>query len=68
MRCGATPRLELVDVLRNRNLLTLMLCNVMIMAGNKPELQGTVGRLAKIHWLYAATDCPLMPSLLSKGL
>jgi hypothetical protein len=43
------PPDKLVDVLRNRNLLTLMLCDTMVMAGNKPELQGTFDRLAKIH-------------------
>lgn len=43
------PPDKLVDVLRNRNLLTLMLCNVMVVASNKRELQGVVGRLSTAH-------------------
>ncbi len=43
------PPGNLADVLRNRNLLTLMLCNVMVVASQKRELQGTVGRLSAAH-------------------
>lgn len=43
------PPDKLVDVLRNRNLLTLMLCNVMVVASQKRELQGAVGRLSTVH-------------------
>lgn len=43
------PPDKLVDVLRNRNLLTLMLCNVIVVASNKREFQGTVGRLSAAH-------------------
>lgn len=43
------PPGKLVDVLRNRNLLTLMLCNVIVVASNKGVLQGSVGRLSRAH-------------------
>ena len=40
---------KLVEVLRNRNLLCLMLCNVIIGSSGKTELYGTVGRLSRRH-------------------
>jgi hypothetical protein len=43
------PPDKMVDVLRNRNLLTLMLCNVLVVSSNKREFQGTVGRLSATH-------------------
>jgi len=43
------PTDKLIDVLRNRNLLCLMLCNVIVVASGKAELAGSVGRLSKIH-------------------
>lgn len=36
-----------MDVLRNRNLLCLMLCNVIVVASGKQELAGSVGRLSR---------------------
>lgn len=43
------PPEKLVDVLRNRNLLCLMLCNVIVVTAGKRELQGAVGRLSRAH-------------------
>jgi len=40
---------KLIDVLRNRNLLCLILCNVIVAASGKKELFGTVGRLSRAH-------------------
>lgn len=43
------PPEKLVAVLQNRNLLSLMLTNVIVIASQKPELKGTVGRLGATH-------------------
>jgi hypothetical protein len=43
------PPAKLVYVLRNRNYLTLILCNVMVFASNRAQLQGAVVRLSKAH-------------------
>jgi hypothetical protein len=43
------PPDKLIDVLRNRNLLCLMLCNVIVVTACKRELQGAVGRLSRAH-------------------
>lgn len=45
------PPERLIDVLRNRNLLCLMLCNVIVVASARPELSGSVGRLSRRHAL-----------------
>lgn len=52
------PNEKLVDVLRNRNLLCLMLCNVVVVASGKKELAGSVTRLSRMH-------ASVMPPLLS---
>jgi hypothetical protein len=43
------PASNMVDVLRNRNLLLLMLCNVIVMTAGQPQFKGAAGRLARIH-------------------
>lgn len=43
------PPEKLTDVLRNRNLLCLMLCNVIVVASGKSELSGSVSRLSAKH-------------------
>lgn len=43
------PPDKLIAVLRNRNLLCLMLCNVIVVTSGKRELYGTVGRLSRAH-------------------
>lgn len=43
------PPDKLIDVLRNRNLLCLMLCNVIVVASGKKELYGAVGRFSHVH-------------------
>lgn len=43
------PQDKLIDVLRNRNLLCLMLCNVIVVTSGKKELYGAVGRLSRVH-------------------
>lgn len=43
------PPEKLIDVLRNRNLLCLMLCNVIVVTSGRPELYGSVGRLGKMY-------------------
>lgn len=40
---------KLIDVLRNRNLLLLMLCNVIVVTSGRPALYGAVGRLSRAH-------------------
>ena len=35
--------------MQNRNLLLLMLTNVIVIASQQPELKGTVGRLSAAH-------------------
>jgi hypothetical protein len=40
---------KLVSVMRNRNLITLNLCNVIVVGSGRPELHGSVGRLSKAH-------------------
>ena len=40
---------KLVSVMKNRNLITLNLCNVTVAGSGRPELQGTVGRLSRTH-------------------
>lgn len=45
------PPENLIDVLRNRNLLCLMLCNVIVAASGKQELVGSVSRLSRKHSL-----------------
>ena len=52
------PPDKLIDVLRNRNLLCLMLCNVIVVTAGKPERQGSVGRLSRAH----ADVMPPMPA------
>ncbi len=55
------PVEKLKDVIRNRNLLQLILCNVMIVASQKGELQGTVGRLSKAHARCMPPPTPWRP-------
>lgn len=43
------PPEKMIDVLRNRNLMCLMLCNVVAVASGKAELSGAVGRLSRLH-------------------
>lgn len=43
------PPDKLIEVLRNRNLLCLMLCNVIVVASEKQELAGSVSRLSRKH-------------------
>lgn len=43
------PPDKLIDVLRNRNLLCLMLCNVIVVTAGRRELHGAVGRLLHMH-------------------
>ncbi|MDP3812173.1 MAG: hypothetical protein Q8Q78_14310 [Hydrogenophaga sp.] len=43
------PPDKMIDVLRNRNLLCLMLCKVVVVASCQPELSGSVGRLSRVH-------------------
>jgi hypothetical protein len=43
------PPDKMIDVLRNRNLLCLMLCNVIVVTSGKSELFGSVGRLSRLH-------------------
>ena len=43
------PPENLVAVLQNRNLLSLMLTNVIVIASQQPELKGTVGQLGATH-------------------
>lgn len=43
------PPEKLMDVLRNRNLLCLMLCNVIVAASGQQELKGSVGRISQKH-------------------
>jgi hypothetical protein len=43
------PAGNLISVLQNRNLLSLMLCNVIVVASQKPELQGDVRGLMERH-------------------
>lgn len=43
------PPEKLVSVIQNRNLLLLMLTNVIVIASQQPELKGTVGRLGAAH-------------------
>lgn len=43
------PPDNLASLLRNRNLLTLQLCNVIVSVGCRPSLFGSVGRLSKLH-------------------
>lgn len=43
------PPEKLVSVIQNRNLLLLMLTNVIVIAGQQPELKGVVGRLGTAH-------------------
>lgn len=43
------PSDKLIDVLRNRNLLCLMLCNVIVVASGRTDLVGSVGRLSRAH-------------------
>lgn len=43
------PSEKLIDVLRNRNLLSLTLCNVIVVASGRQELAGTVRRLSAAH-------------------
>ena len=46
--CGYPPG-NLVSVLQNRNLLSLMLCNVIVIASQKPGLRGAVRGLMDCH-------------------
>lgn len=46
---GGYPSDKLIDVLRNRNLLCLMLSNVIVVTSGKKELYGAVGRLSRAH-------------------
>ena len=43
------PPSNLIDVLRNRNLLLLMLCNVIVVTSGQPQFNGSAGRLSRIH-------------------
>ena len=43
------PPEKLVAVLQNRNLLALMLTNVIVIASQQPNLKGTVGQLGVAH-------------------
>lgn len=43
------PPEKLVDVMRNRNLLCLMLCNVIVVTSGKKDLEGSVTRLSRVH-------------------
>ncbi len=43
------PPEKLVSVIQNRNLLLLMLTNVIVIASQQPELKGVVGRLGTAH-------------------
>ncbi len=43
------PPEKMVAVLQNRNLLSLMLTNVIVIASQQPNLKGTVGRLGLAH-------------------
>lgn len=43
------PPASLISVLQNRNLLSLMLANVIAMASRKPELSGAVKQLTNAH-------------------
>jgi hypothetical protein len=43
------PPDKLIDVLRNRNLLCLMLCNVIVVGSGNQVLEGAVGRLSAKH-------------------
>lgn len=43
------PPDKLIDVLRNRNLLCLMLCNVIVVGSGNRQLAGSVGRLSAKH-------------------
>jgi hypothetical protein len=52
------PPDKLIDVLRNRNLLCLMLCNVIVVASGKSELSGSVGRLSAKHASVMPTSLP----------
>lgn len=40
---------NLISLLRNRNLLTLQLCNVIVSVGGQPSLFGSVGRFTRLH-------------------
>ena len=46
--CGYEPG-KLVSVMRNRNLITLNLCNVIVAGSGQPGLHGSVGRLTAAH-------------------
>lgn len=43
------PPDNLISLLRNRNLLTLQLCNVIVGASGRASLFGSVGRLSRLH-------------------
>ena len=43
------PPAKLVDAMRNRNLLCLMLCNVIVFTSGKKDLEGSVTRLSRVH-------------------
>ncbi|MDD0839297.1 hypothetical protein PSQ40_12000 [Curvibacter sp. HBC61] len=43
------PPAKLIDVLRNRNLMSLTLCNVIVVASGKQALYGSVGRLSRSY-------------------
>lgn len=43
------PPDKLTDVLRNRNLLVLMLCNVIVVGSERESLRGSVGRLSRAY-------------------
>lgn len=43
------PSGKLVAVLQNRNLLSLMLTNVIVIASQQPQLRGRVGQLSQAH-------------------
>ena len=43
------PAGKLTSVLQNRNLLSLMLANVIVIVSQDPGLRGSVGRLSGLH-------------------
>ena len=43
------PAAKLTSVLQNRNLLSLMLANVVVIVSQDPGLRGSVGRLSGLH-------------------
>ena len=43
------PAGKLTSVLQNRNLLSLMLANVIVIVSQAPGLRGSVGRLSSLH-------------------